>query len=102
MPDTGSPMHNRGTAPQLDGDARIEGLLVAINSNSRQSLLDFLRVHLALQGPESPRFLHCAEGGCRGSRPQRGPRRSPPRRSRRTCAQSKNTTRIALRRARRS
>lgn len=48
MPDTGSPMHNRGTAPQLDGDARIEGLLVAINSNSRQSLLDFLRVHVAL------------------------------------------------------
>jgi len=41
-------MHNRGTAPQLDGDARIEGLLVAINSNSRQSLLDFLRVHVAL------------------------------------------------------
>lgn len=48
MPDTGSPMHNRGTAPQPDGDARIEGLLVAINSNSRQSLLDFLRVHVAL------------------------------------------------------
>ena len=48
MPDTGSPMHNRRTAPQLDGDARIEGLLVAINSNSRQSLLDFLRVHVAL------------------------------------------------------
>ena len=48
MPDTGSPMHNRGTAPQLDGDARIEGLLVAINSNSRQSLMDFLRVHVAL------------------------------------------------------
>ena len=48
MPNTGSPMHNRGTAPQLDGDARIEGLLVAINSNSRQSLMDFLRVHVAL------------------------------------------------------
>ena len=30
MPDTGSPMHNRRTAPQLDGDARIAGLLVAI------------------------------------------------------------------------
>lgn len=48
MPDTGSPMHNRGTALQLDGDARIEGLLAAINSNNREALLDFLRVHMTL------------------------------------------------------
>ncbi len=48
MPDTSSPTHNRATAPQLDGDARIAGLLMAINSRSRPSLLDFLRVHMTV------------------------------------------------------
>jgi hypothetical protein len=47
MPNT-SPKHSRRFVPQPGIDARIAALLAAINSNSRQSLLDFLRIHMDL------------------------------------------------------
>ena len=47
MANSGSPMHNRDTAPQSPIDARIADLLAAVNSHNRESMLDFLRAHMA-------------------------------------------------------
>jgi CubicO group peptidase (beta-lactamase class C family) len=60
MPNTSS-KHNQGLAPQPGIDARIAALLAAINSNSRQLLLDFVRAHMALPASGPMTVDDCAD-----------------------------------------